>query len=108
MISDDLIKIIDELNHKYGLEWVGDDSWRLDYIPLNGDIIMYTIDDFDYDEYRFKEYLEEEFKVVKPRIDGFFKELNERIGSKIFSYKIDDECENRILFKFEDDSGWYD
>lgn len=107
MICYDLIKIIDELNEKYGLEWVGDGSWRLDYVPLNGDFEIHTIDDFDYDYYEYKEYLKKEFNIVKPRIDNFFKELNEKIGEKILGYEIDDECGNRILFKFEDDSGWY-
>lgn len=107
MIAYDLIKIIDELNEEYGLEWVGDDSWRLDYVPLDGDFEFHTLDDFDDDIEEYKRYLEEEFEIVKPRIDGFFNELNERIGEKIFGYNIDDECDNRILFKFEDDSGWY-
>lgn len=102
MISDELKKMFKELNEKYGFEWVGDNSLRLDYRPLNNDIEFKTIDDFDYDEYEYEAYLEEELEVVKPRIEKYFEELNQRLGMKIFTYEIDEYCENRICFKLDE------
>ena len=50
MLKDELKKMFEELNEKYGFEWVGDGSLRLDYKPLNDDIEIKRIDDFNYDE----------------------------------------------------------
>lgn len=101
-IKDELEKMFNELNEKYGFEWVGDESLRLDYRPLNGDIKLKGIDDFDYDEYEYQVYLQEELEIVKPRIEKYFEELNQRLGMKIFTYEIDEYCENRICFKLDE------
>lgn len=101
-IKNELQKMFKELNEKYGFEWVGDDSLRLDYRPLNGDIELKGIADFDYDEYKYQIYLEEELEIVKPRIDKYFEELNQRLGMEIFTYEIDEYCENRICFKLDE------
>ena len=97
-IKNELQKMFKELNEKYGFEWVGDDSLRLDYRPLNGDIELKTIADFNYDEYEYQVYLQEEFEIVKPRIEKYFEELNQKLGMKIFTYEIDEYCDNRICF----------
>lgn len=102
MISDELEEMFEELNEKYGFEWVGDDSLRLDYRPLNGDIEFRGLGDFDYDENQYQDYLEEELEIVKPRIDKYFEELNQRLGMKIFTYEIDEGCDNRICFKLNE------
>lgn len=101
-IKNELQKMFKELNEKYGFEWVGDDSFRLDYIPLNGDIELKTIADFNYDEYEYQVYLQEEFEIVKPRIEKYFEELNQKLGMKIFTYEIDEYCDNRICFKLNE------
>lgn len=101
-IKDELEKMFNELNEKYGFEWVGDESLRLDYRPLNGDIELKGIDDFDYDEYEYQVYLQEELEIVKPRIEKYFEELNQRLGMDIFTYEIDEYCENRICFKLDE------
>ena len=98
-IKNELQKMFKELNEKYGFEWVGDGSLRLDYRPLNGDIEFKRLDDFDYDEYEYQVYLQEEFEIVKPRIEKYFEELNQKLGMKIFTYEIDEYCDNRICFK---------
>ena len=101
-IKDELEKMFEELNEKYGFEWVGDDSLRLDYRPLNDDIELKEIADFDYDEYEYQVYLQEELEIVKPRIEKYFEELNQRLGMDIFTYEIDEYCENRICFKLDE------
>lgn len=98
-IKNELKKMFKELNEKYGFEWVGDGSLRLDYRPLNGDIEFKRLDDFDYDEYEYQVYLQEEFEIVKPRVEKYFEELNQKLGMKIFTYEIDEYCDNRICFK---------
>ena len=98
-IKNELKKMFKELNEKYGFEWVGDGSLRLDYRPLNGDIEFKRLDDFDYDEYEYQAYLEKEFEIVKPRVEKYFEELNKKLGMKIFTYEIDEYCDNRICFK---------
>lgn len=100
-IKDELEKMFNELNEKYGFEWVGDGSLRLDYRPLNGDIEFKGIADFDYDEYEYQVYLIEELEIVKPRIEKYFEELNQRLGMDIFTYEIDEYCENRICFELD-------
>ena len=101
MLKDELKKMFEELNEKYGFEWVGDDSLRLDYRPLNDDIELKGIADFDYNEYEYQVYLQEELEIVKPRIEKYFKELNQRLGMDIFTYEIDEYCENRICFELD-------
>ncbi len=101
-LVEELDKMFGELNEKYGLEWVGDGSLRLDYRPLNDDIELKSIADFDYDEYEYEAYLEEEFEIVKPRIDKYFEELNERLGEQVFTYDVDIYCDNRICFKLDE------
>lgn len=98
-IKNELKKMFKKLNEKYGFEWVGDGSLRLDYRPLNGDIEFKRLDDFDYDEYEYQVYLQEEFEIVKPRVEKYFEELNQKLGMKIFTYEIDEYCDNRICFK---------
>ena len=98
-IKNELKKMFKELNEKYGFEWVGDGSLRLDYRPLNGDIEFKRLDDFDYDEYEYQVYLQEEFEIVKPRVEKYFEELNQKLGMKIFTYEIDEYCDNSICFK---------
>ena len=46
--------------------------------------------------------LEKEFEIVKPRIEKYFEELNQRLGMKIFTYEIDEYCDNRICFKLNE------
>ena len=101
MKKDELKKMFKELNEKYGFEWVGDNSLQLDYKPLNDDIEFKRVDDFN-NEYEYQAYLEKEFEIVKPRIEKYFEELNQRLGMKIFTYEIDEYCDNRICFKLNE------